>query len=89
MSLQVILDLPGQLVSWIWTHLLAKSFQTLNQSADLRLYGTSSEASDQKDQGDATDSKQVSANRRKLIEHIKEKRDSKLTKSKSAAPSCH
>ena len=40
------------------------------------LYGTCSEASDQKDQGDATDSKQVSANRRKLVEHIKDKRDS-------------
>ena len=39
---------------------------------------------DQKDHDDATDSKQVSINRRKLIEHIKEKRDSKLTKSKSA-----
>ena len=38
----------------------------------------------QKDQGDATDSEQVSTNRRKLIEHIKKKRNSKLTKSKSA-----
>ena len=47
-------------------------------------YSTCSEAPDQKDHGDATDSKQVSTNRRKLIEHIKEKRDSKLTKSKSA-----
>lgn len=47
-------------------------------------YSTCSEATDQKDQGDATDSKQVSTNRRKLIEHIKEKRDSKLSKSKSA-----
>ena len=44
-------------------------------------YSTCSEATDQKDQGDATDSKQVSPNRRKLIEQIKEKRDSKLSKS--------
>ena len=47
-------------------------------------YSTCSEATDQKDQGYATDSKQVSPNRRKLIEQIKEKRDSKLSKSKSA-----
>ena len=40
-------------------------------------YSTCSEATDQIDQGDATDSKQVSTNRRKLIENIKEKRDSK------------
>ena len=46
-------------------------------------------APDQKDHGDATDSKQVSTNRMKLTEYIKEKRDSKLTKSRSAAPSCH
>lgn len=52
-------------------------------------YSTCSETADQKHQGYATDSKQVSTNRRKLIEHIKEKRDSKLSKSKSAAPSCH
>ena len=47
-------------------------------------YSTCSEAADLQDRGDGTDSKQVSTNRRKLIEHIKEKRDSKLTKSKSA-----
>ena len=49
-------------------------------------YSTCSDTPDQKDHGhgDATDSKQVSTNRRKLIEHIKEKHDSKLTKSKSA-----
>ena len=47
-------------------------------------YSTYSDSSDQKDHGHNTDSKQVSTNRRKLIEHIEEKRDSKLTKSKSA-----
>ena len=47
-------------------------------------YSTYSEATDQKGQSDATDSKQVSTNRKKLIGHIKEKPYSKLTKSKSA-----
>ena len=44
-----------------------------------------SDAPDQKDHDDATDSKQVSINRRKLIEHIKEKRDKKQI----SRPSCH
>ena len=47
-------------------------------------YSKCSTASDQKDHGDATDSKQVSTNRIKLIEHITENRDCKLTKSKPA-----
>ena len=56
-------------------------------------YSTCSAAVDLQDRGDGTDSKQVSINRRKLIEHIKEIRDSKLTKKKqisgSVAPCCH
>ena len=40
-------------------------------------YSTCSEAVDLQDRGDGTDSKQVSTNRRNLIEHIKEIRDSK------------
>ena len=47
-------------------------------------YSTCSEATDQEDQGDATDSKRVSTNGKKLIEHIRKKRDSKLSKSKPA-----
>ena len=47
-------------------------------------YSTCSEATDQEDQGDATDSKRVSTNGKKLIEHIRKKHDSKLSKSKPA-----
>ena len=71
-------------VPYLNTHVSEESSEVESISCPEAPYSTCCEATDQRDQGDATDSKQVSKNRRKLTEHIKKKRDTKLTKSKSA-----